>query len=100
MISSMMIVLLVICIVSLHSSAAKSINDASFIQKSLSKNLKIRGGFQKTDILSSISTMMEQASPIEGLPRWANFHTITGLLRALDYFGTFIFAISGRSVHM
>eukprot|EP00596_Hydrurales_sp_CCMP1899_P004491 CAMPEP_0119051570 /NCGR_PEP_ID=MMETSP1177-20130426/73144_1 /TAXON_ID=2985 /ORGANISM="Ochromonas sp, Strain CCMP1899" /LENGTH=255 /DNA_ID=CAMNT_0007030819 /DNA_START=186 /DNA_END=953 /DNA_ORIENTATION=+ len=39
--------------------------------------------------------MMEQASPIEGLPRWANFHTITGLLRALDYFGTFIFAISG-----
>jgi hypothetical protein len=96
MISSMLIVLLVICVISLHSSFAKSINDGSFIQQSMSKNLKIRGG--KIEILSSISTMMEQASPIEGLPRWANFHTITGLLRALDYFGTFIFAISGRYV--
>lgn len=96
MISSMLIILLVICVISFHSTSAKRINDGSFIQQSLSKKLKIRGG--KIEILSSISTMMEQASPIEGLPRWANFHSITGILRALDYFGTFIFAISGRYV--
>jgi hypothetical protein len=31
----------------------------------------------------------------EGLPRWPNVHTPTGILRSLDWFGTVVFAASG-----
>jgi uncharacterized membrane protein YeiH len=35
------------------------------------------------------------ASPREGLPRWPQINTSTGILRGLDYFGTAVFAVSG-----